>query len=351
MTIEERRDSGLLDLNLDIHIDDFINLVAGFRPIKRSEFELSHPPFGSPFDSVRNEFPSGQLLSAHIKAIDLALFTTVDAVEVLSKRPGMPVPTFEQLAAAYVEIARRKGILNVLETAISSNLSSGAQTDADLFGVGSALAPTISHMIPPRCVPEQAKITLPESLSIDIAVAAHLLGRFVMERESIYFDSRPDDSFDAASTHTTNHGTVCVGATPFHSPNSFCFDNRALESATTNTELVIEHATQLGVPLDFTDGMVRLAKGDHANEFQFETEMINTFFGSCGSTTLAMKSTNLLLSNRFKPSEAFRVWREKRVNAVVAKFIGRQEHAPNLDNVFNPVPVADIDWSKFDSSK
>ena len=175
MSMEERRDSGLLDLNLDIHIDDFVNLIAGFRPLKRLEFKLSHPPFDSPFDSVRNEFPSSRLLSAHIKAIDLALFTTVDAAEVLSERPGMPVPTFEQLAVAYVEIARLKGILNVLETVISSNLSSGAKTDADLFGVGLSLAPTIRRMIPPRCVPEQAKITLPESVSIDVAVAAHLL--------------------------------------------------------------------------------------------------------------------------------------------------------------------------------
>lgn len=110
-------------------------------------------------------------------------------------------------------------------------------------------------------------------------------------------------------------------------------------------------AIQLGVPLDFTDGMVQLVEGDQAKEFQFEANMISTFFEGCGSTTLAMKSTNLLLSNRFKPSEAFRDWREKRANARHLEFVGRQKHAPNLKNFFNPIPVADIDWSNFGAPK
>ena len=85
MTMPEQRDSGLLSLDLDTHIDDFVNLVSGFRPPKRSGFELNQPEYSSPFDSIRKEFPSSELLRLHIKAIDSALFATVDAVEAMSE--------------------------------------------------------------------------------------------------------------------------------------------------------------------------------------------------------------------------------------------------------------------------
>ena len=42
------------------------------------------------------------LLRRHIKIIDSALFAAVDAVEAMAERPGMPVPTFEQLATGYI---------------------------------------------------------------------------------------------------------------------------------------------------------------------------------------------------------------------------------------------------------
>ena len=161
MTVTEMRDSGLLGLDLDIHVEDFVNLVSGFRPPKPTRFEPNQPEFNSPFDTVREEFPSAELLRDHIKAIDLALFTTVNAVEVMSERPGMPVPTFEQLAIGCIEMARLKGFQRVVETAASSDLSSNAAADVDLFGVGPVAAPIINHIVPPRCVPGKGRITLP----------------------------------------------------------------------------------------------------------------------------------------------------------------------------------------------
>ena len=149
----EQRDSGLLSLELDIHIDDYVNLVCNFCPPKRSAFTLDQPEFSSPFESVRDEFPSGKLLGRHIKAIDSALFATVDAVEAMSERPGMPVPTFEQLATGYIEMARLRAIQNVVKTAASADLSSRAPSDCDLFGVGKSAAAIINRIIPPRCVP------------------------------------------------------------------------------------------------------------------------------------------------------------------------------------------------------
>ena len=121
-----------------------------------------------------------------------------------------------------------------------------------------------------------------------------------------------EDTFDAAATHTTNHATVGVRSTPFHSPQQLCFDMRALKQPLTNTELVIAHAIEMGAPLDFTDPMVRFAEGDRLDEYQFETEMINTFLEACGSTSLAMSSAKLLIDSRFKPSETFTAWCEER---------------------------------------
>lgn len=336
MTMLERRDSGLLSLDLFVEIDDFVNLVSGFRPPKRSSFELIHSEFSSPFDSVRKEFPSHKLLTSHIESIEGALNKTVDAVQVMTERPGMPIPTFEQLATGYIEIARLQGIQTAVETAASCELTSGSTTDVDLFGVGIA-APIINRIIPPRCVPGNGKITLPKQISIDTVVAAHLLERFVMDAH-VHFDCQADDTFDAAATHTSNHATVAVGFNHFHSPNQLCFDDRALEQPTTNTELVIAHAIELGTPLDFTDGMVRFAQGDVANEHQFEADMINTFHEVCGSTSLAMRATNLLLTNRFKTSDKFKEWCRKRNMAYLESLPEYQKYAPKIEEGMKPMP-------------
>lgn len=338
MTMVERRDSGLLGLRLDTHIDDFVNLVSGFRPPKRSDFKLGHPEFVSPFDSVRKKFPSAELLKHHIKAIDEALFVTVDAVEAMSERPGMPVPTFEQLASAYIAMAQLKSIQQVVETAASTNLSSSSPADVDLFGVGASAAAIVNRIVPPRCVPGKGKVTLPGDTSIDHVVAASLLKRFVIDEEHIYFERQVDDTFDAAATHTKNHATVAVGSIHFHAPDQLCFDNRALDMPTTNTELVIEHAIKLGTPLDFTDGMVRFAEGDKLNEYQFETDMINTFLELCGSTSLAMQAANLLLSNRLEASETFQAWQEKGLREAMANNPEYQKYAPKLEEGLKPMP-------------
>ena len=134
-------------------------------------------------------------------------------VEVLVERPGVPVPTFEQLATAYVELARLGAVQDVVDTAASSDHSSSKQTVVDLFGVGTAVAPIVSQIVPLRCVTGTAKITLPKQPGIDHIIAAHRLDSFVM-RGIVYFESKSDDTFDAASTHTENHGTVAVGANP-----------------------------------------------------------------------------------------------------------------------------------------
>ena len=336
MTMPEWRDSGLLSLNLHTHIDDFVNLVSGFRPPKRSALRLDQPEFSSPFDSVRDEFPSAELLDRHIKAIDLALFLT--AVEIMVERPGVPVPTFEQLASAYIELARLRSIETVVETAASVDLSGGASADVDLFGVGPSVAMIVNRIIPPRCVPGEGKVTLPRRPTIDDVVAANLLERYVVKGGYIYFESQMEDTFDAAATHTTNHATVGAGSTPFHSPQQLCFDRRALKQPVTNTELVIAHAIEMGTPLDFTDPMVRFAEGDKLDEYQFETEMINTFLEACGSTSLAMNSAKLLIESRFKPSETFRAWCQERSREYIKSLPGYQKYEPKLKQALMPLP-------------
>jgi len=336
MTIQEQRDSGVLSLRCDTHGEDFVNLTSGFRPPKRSDFQLPLPEFDSPFSLVRKEFPSSALLKHHIEAIDLALHITLDAVEVMTERPGMPVPTFEQLAVGTVEMARLDGIQTVVKTAASADLSSSAPAAIDFFGVGPAAAQIVNRMVPPRCVPSSATITLPRQVSIDHAVAAHLLYRFVMTSCPVYFESQVDDSYDAAATHIKNHATIAVGAIPVHAPDSLCFDHRVMEQAKTNAELVIEHAIKIGIPLDFTDSMVRFADGDELKEFRFETDIINTFFGVCGSTSLAMRATNLLLEERFTTSESFKDWCAARNRERWANDPEFQRYMPKLDKPLKP---------------
>jgi hypothetical protein len=346
MDIAMRRNYGLLGINLGIHISDFTYFVSGFRPPKRADFLLIQSKISSPFDSVREKFPSAELLKSHVEAIELALCTTVDAVSVLSERPGMPIPTFDQLATAYIELARLQGLEDAVETAASVNLTGGSHADRnlDLFGVGSVLAPTINRIIPPRCVPGQAKITMPKQATIDDIIAAHLLERFVMEEDYIYVESQTNDLLDAATTHTKNHATLSVGATPFHSPKALCFDNRTFEHATTNSELVIEQAVSLGIPMDFTDEMVRFAEGDKAGNFEFEADMINCFFEVC-ETSLAMRAANLLLEQRFETSEAFQDWRRKRIEKRLANNAEYQKFKPRLDKPLTPfglsIPLAE----------
>ena len=112
MEFEAQRDCGLKQLCLDA--DDFVNLIGSYRPQKRSDFKLDGSQLDSPFELVRKEFPSSKLLRAHTRTIDSAFETTLDAVEVLTEHPGMPIPTFEQLATAYVELARMRGVYNAL---------------------------------------------------------------------------------------------------------------------------------------------------------------------------------------------------------------------------------------------
>ena len=84
--------------------------------------------------------------------------------------------------------------------------------------------------------------------------------------------------------------------------------------------------------------MVRFAEGDKLNEYQFEAEMINAFHEACGSTSLAMRATNLLLTNRFKTSEAFQAWCEERSRKYITSLPEYQKHAPKLEEGLKPMP-------------
>ena len=170
----------------------------------------------------------------------------------------------------------------------------------------------VNRIIPSRCFPGDATITLPRKADIDHVVAANLVARFVTGECSTYFESAADDSFDASSTRIKNHATISAGATPYHCPKSLCFDNRAFEEPKSNTALVIDYLRKLGMPMDFTDGMARFAGGDEACEYQFEADMIETFFEVCDSTSFAMQAAGLLLYSRCRPSKGFYAWREKR---------------------------------------
>lgn len=338
MTVAERRDSGLLDLRVGLLVDDLCNLIRGFRPPKRYAVQIEQPVFSSPFDSVRKEFPSGELLYRHIEAIDLSFFATVDSVEILAERPGMPIPTFEQLVSIVIELVRLKSILTVVETAASEDLSSGSSSDIDLFGVGPSAAKIVNQIIPPRCVPGEGRVTLPRQPSIDDVIAGYLLETFVLSKSPIYFERQANESFHAADTHATNHATVGVGSEPFHAPKQLCFDRRALKQPITNTELVIAHAIEMGTPLDFTDPMERLAAGDRLGEFQFEADMINTFFEVCDSASLAMGATRFLMENAFKPSDAFNTWCQKRSLERLRSLPGYLENEPKAEISLTPMP-------------
>ncbi len=328
--LETQREYGILGFGLECHIEDFVNLVRGFRPPKRSRYEFNKPQFESPFDTIRKSFPSRELLSTHMEGIDFAFFDILDAVEVLCERPGMPIPTFEELATFFFELSRLKSVQDVMQTAATSDLSSGTHVGEDFFGVGTTLAPIVSRIVPPRCLPGKAKITLPDESTIDHVIAAYLLDRYILLEHECYFERSSDESFDAASTHTSNHGTISAGAVPFHSPSAYCFDNRALDQTVTNTELVIEHAIQLGVPMDFTEGLVQLAKADQFGDLQYEADLIGAFLEAGESPTLTMRAVKLLLDSRFETSEAFKAWHKKRVYEFMGNDPEFQKNSPNF---------------------
>jgi hypothetical protein len=108
--------------------------------------------------------------------------------------------------------------------------------------------------------------------------------------------------------------------------------------------LVIEQAVSLGIPMDFTDEMVRFAEGDKAGNFEFEADMINCFFEVC-ETSLAMRAANLLLEQRFETSEAFQDWRRKRIEKRLANNAEYQKFKPRLDKPLTPfglsIPLAE----------
>lgn len=62
--------------------------------------------------------------------------------------------------------------------------------------------------------------------------------------------------------------------------------------------------------------------------YQFETDIIKAFLDACGSTSLAMQATNLLLTNQFKISETFRKWLEERSRKYFESLPEYQKHAP-----------------------
>ena len=324
----ELREAGLLVTNEDIEADDCVQILAGFRPPKQPGVSLKEPDFASPFDAVRTSFPSNEVSRGYMSSLDRALRLTVDAVAILAKQTGMPSPTFEQMVNMHVELARVNSVASVLHTAASVNLSSGRASDEDVFGVGYKLAGAVNRIIPSRCVPNGGRITLPGAPSIDDIVAANLLDRFVMSQSEVCYEFVTDSTFKAACTNTENHGTIAAGIEPCHEPKSLCFDNRIDDSGRSNTELVIEHAESLGKPMDFAVTIAEFADSGESNEFKYERDLISTLFEVCDSPSLAMRTANLYLANRFPVSEAFREWARERNRQAMEKLPGYLENAP-----------------------
>ena len=67
---------------------------------------------------------------------------------------------------------------------------------------------------------------------------------------------------------------------------------------TTNTELVIEHAEKLEIPMDFTAGLVEMARGDN-HDYEYEANMIEAVFEACDSETQSINVAEMLLADRF----------------------------------------------------
>ena len=322
----ELQEAGLSEVKVDIHVGDLVRMIGGYRPLKRSQVSAIDSQYVSPFDSIRSSFPANDVMLEYMRSLDLSLHLTVDGVELLVKRPGMPNPTFEQIVNLYLEASRISSIASVLETAALEELSDGPVNGYDLHGVGNKMAKVVKRIIPPRCVPEAARLTLPESPNIDQIVAANLLTRFVMEESCVCYEFAADPAFDAADTHL-NHGTIRAGEIPHHDPGALCIDNR-LHAGKTNTELVIEHTVSLGIPLDFADGMVELAKDEDSEEFRYETDLIKSLFELCDSTSLAMRATRLYLDARFPASEKYNKWARERYHRAIEQLPEYQEFAP-----------------------
>jgi hypothetical protein len=313
MSDNELRENGLMGCDFFGDIFDFLGILGGFKPCKSPTTSFVQANFDLTLATARESFPSNELLKEYLKTIEFAFHLTVDAAEILAQRPGMPTPTFEQLVSLYVELGRLKNVAKALTTAASEDLSSSFQpSEEDLFGVGVQLTQVVNRIIPPRCVPNQGKLSLPIDPSRDEVLAAYLLANHVI-RSEVCFEF-VDDSFDASRTNTRNHATIAVGTTPYHAPESLCFDNRAVSPPVTNTQLVIQHAAAQGIPMDFTDGMSTIAAGDENGNFSFETDLIGSIFEACDTPSLAMTAAALFLDLRFSTSEAFNdYWSAKRL--------------------------------------
>ena len=306
MELSKLQETGLMSFNVDEHIDDFVMLITPFTPCDRSAEPCKLAKLCPSPPHVRETFPSDEMLSEHLGAIENALRLTVDAVEIFVERPGMPTPCFDELVSSYIELARLQNLRCAMGAAASEELSSTSYKYGDLFGVGEHLAETVATIVPLRCVPAMGRISLPRGPSLDQIIAAYLLSTCIMRTEVSY--EFVDDSFDASQTNTTDHGTIAAGQIPHHDPDSLCFDNRAVESSSSNTELVIEHAKKLGIPMDFTDGLTSISVGEDSGKFRFEIEAIRAIFTSCDTPSLAMAATRLLLTARVPKSEAYKNW-------------------------------------------
>jgi hypothetical protein len=304
MSASELQENGLGSFDLFVEMFDFVNILGGFRPAMPARPTPSPGSFDLSGAAAGATFPSNPLLKKHLESIQRAFLSTVDAVEILAQRPGMPTPSFAQVVNLYVELARLKNIQSALQAAASEILTADVSpNDADLFGVGAQLQQVVNRILSPRCVPNRLKLSIPIDPDLDEILAAYVLANYGLSGGASY--DFVADSFDASQTHTRNHATISVGTSPYHAPESLCFDKRAIESPTTNSDLVIQHAVVQGVPMDFAEGISRFAAGDGSEDFQFETDLIGAFFKVCDTPTLAMTATELFLEFRFPTSKAY----------------------------------------------
>ena len=220
---EAIRDCGVNNVHLGMYVEDALHLLKGYRPASfKSELDGPKLDFGKLKAMESN--PPDQAFKDLLLKIDDAVIITVDAIEVLAKKPGMPRPTPSQLIATYCGLRQLRVCGTLLITVALQDITPGYVTGEDYFGVGSEMSQCINEIIPPRCVPIEATITLPCKPSLDCVIAAYILSRYVIGG-IVYFEFVDDLNYDPSLTHAEHHATIGVGR-PYHCPGSLCFDGR-----------------------------------------------------------------------------------------------------------------------------
>ena len=302
MPREQINDCGIYSIPLHLHVDDTLYLLKGYRPANLKP-GADKPKLEFAKLQALESNPPDRAIKELLRKIDEAVIITIDAVDVLVKKPGMPSPTPNQLITTYCGLRQLRVCEPLLNTVALQEITPGNDNGEDYFGVGFEMSQRINEIIPPRCVPIEATITLATKPSLDCVIAAFLLSRYVIGG-IVYIEFVDDPDYDPSLTHAEHHATIGVGRF-YHCPGSLSFDARTAVGETTNTELVIEHAEKLEIPMDFTSGLVEIARGDK-RVYKHEVDMIEAVFEACESESQSINVVEMLLADRFPVSEAYR---------------------------------------------